>query len=405
MFRDSLRQVFLFSPDDVAGGSAATAVPDSSTVSAPDSSVSTTSPGVAAVAADATGSTSSVASAPVDPSAAAVPSSPSWLDNLRSSGIDAGKDEKEALAFIQRIHQERQALEQLRPYVPHVNAYLQNAQKFNEWQRSQQGQQAPASPSGKPWDKYWTPPEYNTAWQSQITKDANGNLVPVQGAPPDVVLKYQQYQQYRSEQAQKFMDNPHEYIAPTVEAIARQQAEQIVQQHLKSIQDRQAAQTFTQTHAGWLFDLDPSTGQPKMQMQVDPQTGQTQNVRVLSQWGNQFSQYVQQVTNDQHTRGYHDEAQIQQIAMSLIQRDFAVWKLNSQQQTPLPQNTQATASQATPPLTPQQQANQAFLDRANPPGKQGVPARGNVKQPEPEKVSKRNLERVMREELAKAGYN
>lgn len=413
----------VFAPDNASSGGAPSpdATPPAAAQGSPQTSPQTisggTTPPAGAGGVDGAASTAAPGTA-APPLASATASAPSWLDSLRTSGFDAGKDEKEALANIQRLHQERQQekqlLDQLRPYAPHVANYLKNAQAFQKWQQEQQQKQpTQAQPQKNVWDDYWQPPEYNPAWMQQVKRDDNGNLVALPGAPPDVAMKVQQYLAYRQEQADKFMANPHEYIAPTVQALAQRIAEETVQKHFQANQQQAATQAFIQQHQQWLFEVDPQSGLPKTHTYFDPNSGQMVTGKVQSVWGKKMADYAKQIGDYQQSRGFHDPEQILQGAYTAVQRDFAISQIEQsrQQQTPgLPGQPPATqtaqpqsAQPQTPPPTPQQAANQKMLDAKNPAGKSAGGRNGNMK-PAEEAVTSKNIEKIMMKRLSEAGY-
>jgi hypothetical protein len=148
--------------------------------------------------------------------------------------------------------------------------------------------------------------------------------------------------------------------------------------------------------------VDEKSGQPKQTIGIDPTTGQQRMYNVLSPWGQRYGQYVKQIESKQQSRGYNDIEEQKELALTYVQRDYALWQIQQGQQTPAAPVAAAPAAPAAAPKTPQQLANDAFLNRANPPGKK--PGAGAVN-PAPVVVNKRNIAQVMREELLAAGMN
>jgi len=351
---------------------------------------------------------------PETPATPTTPAAPSWLENLKGAGLPVGKDEPETIANLKRIHAERQAFEQVRHLLPHVQAYLAQAKDYNAWRQQQQA--APAAPvapaAGQPndpwWKKSWQPPEYNQAWLQQVVKDANGNLMPAPGAPPDVVMKIQQYEQFRREQAEKLLSNPFEFMAPMqeqMEARARAIAEETLAKYMESTSARQNASTFIDRNREWLFEVD-ATGNPVTSQIIDPTSGQWVTVEKLSPWGERFKNYAESVRAAQQQRGYQNQQEIEQLAYAQIQRDYSTWALQqvaagsmtSQQVSELLNGKRVAPAAAAPAKDPQQAANDAFLDKKNPatPTAKGPP---NAEKP----ITSKNLRSQLLKAFKEAG--
>ncbi len=336
------------------------------------------------------------------PGAPAAPAQPSWLQQLRDSGVDLGtQDETQARQQLTQMYRD---WNQLRPLSPYVSAYLQHSKEFAQWLQQRDNSKPAGAPSpgtANPNDPYWkdyfNPPEYNPLWEKQIVKDANGNLMPAPGAPADVVARYQAYAQFRQDQAERFMQNPHAYIEPTVKHLARQIAEQIVNERLSKKDATSAAREFVHQNANWLYELDPQ-GQPKMAQVFNPMNGQYDQSPVLSVWGQAFQRYARERQSYQQQRGFFDEADMKSYALAMVQRDYAVAKLNNQSPTPAAPNQPVA-----PPPSPQTQANDTFLKRNNPPAAQ--PGTNGNSRSIPAEVTRMNLEQRMLEGLKSAGFS
>lgn len=330
--------------------------------------------------------------------APAAPQQPSWLQGLReSAGIDLGSDEKAALTQLTQRLQQLQQLQQLAPY---VQSYQQHAPAFSRFLQEQQRaaqQPAPVNPQQpKSWkQQIWNPPEFNPSWMSMLKRDEQGNLALQPGVPPDVLPKYQAYQQYRQEFAEKFLNNPIDTMEPIIQQIVRAEAQQLVQQSVSQQRDHQFANSFVQENTSWLYERD-AMGNVAQQQIFNPTTGQYSLAPVMSAWGQRFTQYVQQEAADQQRRGYMDVQRQQQVAMAMIQRDYAISQLRAGQSQP---GDAVPAS----PQNPRVAANDAIL-RANNPAAAQPGTQGNAN-PGPQKVTKQNLRQQLAEEFARNGIN
>lgn len=324
------------------------------------------------------------------PGATPAPATPSWLSSLKDTGIDFGGDETQALARIAQMHKDVQAM---RPLTPYVSQYIQHAKDFQRYltqQQSQQAQPQPA-PDAKGKRPYWSPPEFNQSWLTLVRKDDEGNLVPLPGAPADIVPKILDYQRYQQEKMGDFTRDPFEFMDPHIEARAREIAEKVIEDRFGRQRDQQTAQQFVQEHGGWLYEMDPQTRQIRQHSVFDPNTGQYRTEPVLTQWGQAFASYVRDEDARQRSRGYSDVNEQKRNAMDRVQRDYAVAQLKVLQ----------TGGMAPSGLSPQQQANQQFLQQHNPPA--GVPATGGPISPAATPVTRTNLADMLRQNFKAQG--
>lgn len=322
-------------------------------------------------------SSGAVSAPPGSPAAPGTPApaQPAWLSSLRESGVDFGTaDEKEVLQRVAQMHRD---LQTIRPLAPYVDQFRQHAPAFQQYLQSLNKPAAAVPEAEKPWHaKFWNPPEYNTGWMSQVKQNEDGSLVPLPGASPDIPGKILAYQNFRREQAEKFMSNPATFIEPIVRHLAREQAQELIQQQMRRRDDTQSSQAFVQENQSWLYEIDPATKMVKQQQQFDPSTGQYTFKPQLSQWGQAFGHYVQQEAQRQGSRGYQDIEEQKRNAIAFVQRDYAIAQLRAHQSSAAPANPGA------PQLTPQQIVNQQFLQGNNPPA--GIPATGGPTAPAPE---------------------
>lgn len=223
-------------------------------------------------------------------------------DALKDYGLGemAGQfqDDRAVLQHLALAYRQAQEQNELARYgqevVPHWD-------KFQQYLKTQE--QAAGQARQEPWyGKWWKPPEYDPGWDKLIQKNAaTGQLEAVAGAPPDVVAKYLTHQQFRSQQAEKFLSNPFQYFEEPMRMIAENVARQVVEQNLGGYQENVSAKQFVDGNADWLFSKD----------QEGNRTG-------LTQWGQLFSQYVTQAERI----GIKSIDSQKEFALGLVQRDY-----------------------------------------------------------------------------------
>lgn len=377
---------FRFAPDDVTGGTpaapAATASAGTETPAAnvPAQAASTSTP-AAPAASPSAGTTVT------QPAAA----TPSWLDSFRKEGFNA-TDENAAREQLLQAHRDA---ERLRPLAPHLSAYQQHATEFQQFLAEKQ--KKTAQPAEADWTQKlgWNPPPYDANLRHQVTTDAQGNLIAVPGAPPDVVPRYQAAQAFRQEQVEKFLTNPFKYMEPAIRHIAGEIAASQAQQGVGQYREQQEAQTFVQQHSNWLFEQ--NEGKVKTQAVINPQTGRYESQQVLSKWGQHFLGSL----NEAAKAGLTPEMQ-QKFALQSVQNAYMA--SNEYQDYIVDQRkTVAPAAAAAPAVTPREAANATFTQRANPAQQPSPSANGGNAVPAPQTVNRNNLADVMRRRFEEAG--
>lgn len=369
--------------------------PASPPAQTPPASPTPTSPSPTPTPAAAATAPAQTAGTPGAPPSA--PASPSWLASLRDKGFDLGNDEASALGKIAELHGN---YSKLAPIMPYVQQYMQHAPKFNEFLAGQQKQPASPPDANAPfYQKYWNPPEFNPAWERMLEVDGAGNIVAKAGTPPDVLPKYMAYQQFRRDQSDKFLSNPHEYLKDTITHLAREEAQKIVQAQFGQVETRNVVQDFMQQNENWLYDRDGS-GQPIKQQVFNSNIGQWVEVPRLSQWGQAFTKYVQDEAEYQQQMGVPQDIKRQRdMAMVRLERDYAVFKLNNP-------NNGATGTQtaiaSTPTPNPQAASNLAFLN-ANNPAANITPPNGNSTPAPAGPTTRRNFVDMLRDNFKRKG--
>lgn len=259
-------------------------------------------------------------------------------------------------ALLHHLLQQSQQYPQIAEAARYGQAVMPHWQEIQNFLKSRQpgqtvqpGQGAAAGQPGDPWHKqFWSPPEYDAAWEKQILRDGAGNLVPAAGAPPDVVQKYLTYKAFREKTVDQMMANPFEFFAPAIKHLARQEAEAIAKQQLGQLTDSQFVEGFISQNKDWLYARD-AAGNAIM----DPTN---RGVPVLSEWGQRFKGYVEQAQK----LGIGRLQDQQEFALTAVQRDFLVANPGQAQTT-----TQTPPAAGAPPAAPPQNpANRIFLNNA-----------------------------------------
>lgn len=252
--------------------------------------------------------------------AAAQPGSAEWVsvrDALAGYGIDLRpqfQDDHSALQHLALAYRQAQQGSQLSEY---GRLYLQHAEPFQAWMRSQQeaAQQKQAQQQG-----WWKAPDYDPSWLSKLTRDPQtGELRALPGSDPSIVQKYLAWQDHQRGFLERFSKDPMEAIKPGVEQIARQIAQDMVQQHLGGYQQRSQANDFVAQNSSWLHARDQQG-----QLLGDPRTGKP----ALSPLGQQFAGFVREAEQ----RGINDVAGQQDYALTKVQRNYLLTQFTSGQQ-------------------------------------------------------------------------
>lgn len=171
-----------------------------------------------------------------------------------------GQDDR---AIAQRLYEAMQreehaarALQQYQSIVPVAQEYLQHRPAYQEWLASRNNPQPQAqAPAQQPkQESWWNPPQIKDSYRRYLTRDENGREVIDPNAPLDAKAALQDYQDYRANFAQKFLDNPEQTLGPMVEKVAVERAQQIVEQRLSRMQDENYVSSLEQENKDWLYD-------------------------------------------------------------------------------------------------------------------------------------------------------
>ncbi len=158
---------------------------------------------------------------------------------------------------LQREQSATHALQQYQSIIPVASEYLQYKEPFQEWMQSRQQQAQPAAqpqapqPQESPW---WNPPKVRDAYKQYLTRDENGREMISPDAPLDARHALSEYQAYKANFAQRFLEDPQAALGPMVEKVAVERAESIVQERLGRMQEEQFVSSLEQQNADWLYD-------------------------------------------------------------------------------------------------------------------------------------------------------
>lgn len=157
---------------------------------------------------------------------------------------------------LQREQSATHALQQYQSIIPVASEYLSKKDQFEAWVASQQQAQQQAMPQPQkaeesPW---WNPPKVRDAYRQYLVRDENGREVISPDAPLDARHALSEYQAYKANFAQKFLEDPQAALGPMVEKVAVERAESIVQERLGRMQEEQFVASLEQQNSDWLYD-------------------------------------------------------------------------------------------------------------------------------------------------------
>ena len=158
---------------------------------------------------------------------------------------------------LQREQSATHALQQYQSIIPVASEYLSKRDQFEQWlaaqQQQQQSQAAPQAqqPQESPW---WNPPKVRDAYKQYLVRDENGREVISPDAPLDARHALSEYQAYKANFAQRFLEDPQAALGPMLEKVAGERAESIVQERLGRMQEEQFVSSLEQQNSDWLYD-------------------------------------------------------------------------------------------------------------------------------------------------------
>ena len=160
---------------------------------------------------------------------------------------------------LQREQSATHALQQYQSLIPVTSEYLSKKEMFEQWVASQQQAQQrqpqmmpqQAQPEESPW---WNPPKLRDAYRQYLVRDESGREMISPEAPLDARHALSEYQAYKANFAQKFLEDPQATLGPMVEKVAVERAESIVQERLGRMQEEQFVTSLEQQNSDWLYD-------------------------------------------------------------------------------------------------------------------------------------------------------
>lgn len=161
---------------------------------------------------------------------------------------------------------------------------------YQQWQNQGRQQPAaqPATPAAPEKKNPFGLPDFDYRLLDYVVKGPNG-LEVIPGAPPDTLLRVQEFQDKFRHAQQNFFSDPAKFLAPLIEEAAAKKAEAIYNERFSGHQSQSAAQRIIQENESWLFEQ--QDGRPVTRF--NPATGRED--RVLSGWGQFYSQQLQAV--------------------------------------------------------------------------------------------------------------
>ena len=258
--------------------------------------------------------------------------------------------------------------EQLERQLPQIQQYAQFG--YQQWlaqQRAAQAQQAQAqqAEAAKPWFQL---PEFDLALAEFVEKDpATGQLRAREGAPLDVVPKYQAFQKALAETQLGFFQNPAKYLSDPIKRIATEIAQQTVRQHFGGYEQRVTADKILAENRGWMV-----TSGPDGQAQLTPA-------------GQLYRQYAEHGSG---RLGINDPTALHKYARDLVELDL----LRAERQ-------QRQAGQQG------DAAKQQFLSNAAPPGGPATPPSPRPVEPAPVPGGPQDLRTMLTSAFKAHGIN
>lgn len=320
-------------------------------------------PGFGAGDSPASGGVPGLGGAPAGPAPYTPPSQEQWAQHQRQ------------LAEMQALQQQMAPLAQMGWHL-----YQQ--------QQQQQQRQQPAQPAGggqPAWNNPFGLPQFDQAYYNFVRRDPQtGDIVPVIGAPPDAVARYQDYAERLRNVQHEFWQQPQKFLQPLIQEQAQKIAREVVQQHFGQYQQQQTVQQIVAQNRDWMYQTDPATGTIRTQYNV--LTGQTTPVYTAP--GQFYVNAVQQATR----MGITDPNAQHQFAIAQVQNAVMQQRL---------QQLQAPAAGQQQQQQFLQQAAQGGAGHAQPQPGSFAPAAAVPGQPAP---TAQTLEDMLRNQFQADGY-
>lgn len=218
---------------------------------------------------------------------------------------------------FQREKSATAALAQYQSIIPYASEYLSNKPRYEQWLASQQTKEEPQQ---KPEPKWWNPPEIRDAYRQYLVRDEQGREVISPDAPLDAKHALYEHQQYKADFAKKLLSDPESTLAPMIQKVAEQRAQDIVSTQLDALRRQSFVSELEQKNADWLYDEKGN----------------------VSREGLACQKYIE----DARAMGIQSPEARWQFAISMVERDLLSQNIQSQAQ--LAQRQQAATQKPTP---------------------------------------------------------
>lgn len=313
---------------------------------------------------------SPVPETPTSGTGAETPSFVPVHEAVRGYGYDLPQG-LEGHAALQHLVAEARRSRDLAQHAQYGQEYLRHYDQFQGYLRQQQEAEKAKKEQREGW---WKAPEHDPGWTGKLYKDQQtGEIKVLPGNDPSILNKYNAWLGHQQQFLDKFSQDPISAIKPGIEQVARQVAQEIIQQQLGGYQDSQLAGNFVAQNSSWLHERD----------QAGQSTGR------LSPAGQTFARYVREAEG----KGLRTVQDQQDYALTKLQRDAAVAAYRAGR---APQQVEQR----------QQDTRQQFADQYNPPRNGSGVAAGavNVAPPPAGQLGQRDLERQLMAAMRAGGY-
>ena len=250
--------------------------------------------------------------------------------HLKGLGYDVSQFADDNQAVQALLHQSNE----YRRLAPCAGEWLQYREDFLRWKESQGRPTAtPEQPKG-----WWSPPatmdELNTLVQQYYVRDANGNIVPSQTTPPDVIKRVTDAQAFYNKFQDQWRSNPNEVLDKWWEG-KRNENIHLFQQEFAARQSQADMRNIVNQNAGWML----AKGENKLPIVSQGPNGLQYEYTPLGMayWYNW--QYFQSL-------GHTDVNQLNSLALQMTEGQYAI-EINKQREAATQQqNPSSTTTHA-----------------------------------------------------------
>jgi hypothetical protein len=230
-------------------------------------------------------------------------------------------DTPEIAALRRQAAQVQAQLAEMRQVLAQSQTWAQFGQQAYFAQREE------AAPAAQP-ESITGVPTFDHSLTRLIDRDDKGNYVLKPGAPPDLIARYEQYQERAAEFYRGFATDPMKYLAKPLEQLVEKRLETALQQRLAEREGATFGQNWASANANILFEQE--NGRVKTDWQGN---------RVLSPIGQMFHQTITTLER----QGVRDPRTQAALAERIVAGELALARSQQQPQQPAP---------AAPPANP-----------------------------------------------------